>query len=374
MKGFIASFFLLSFLAACSSSKSPSSDPPFDAPTVAQLEAAVTKVMADHQMPGVIVGAWFPGRGEYVVAKGVRDRTTGEPMTTDLHFRIGSNTKAYVGTVVLQLVDEGRIKLDDTIGGRFPWVKRGNEITIRMLLNMTSGIPSYTEIEQFGADAIADPHRAWTRQMLFDYVKDLPLRFDPGTRYHYSNTNTILLGMIVEATTGKTIAQSLQERIYDRMGFTGTSWGQSQMPTPFAHGYAQITSGALTDISDWAPGWADAAGQIVSTMKDLKPWAKTLANPTLISPAMHAQRTTWVTLPGTFPEGRYGLALGTAGGWYHHQGTMPGYNSIAAYLPEMDATIVVLANTETRYGGLTPAFGMLTALSNILSPQYSPGK
>jgi len=373
MKTYLAGSLFLSLLAACATS--PTGDSPqrfFDAATTARLDAAVDKVMADHGIPGIVVGAWFPGRGEYVVAKGTRDKATGAPITTDVHFRVGSNTKAFIGTIVLQLADEGRIRLDDPAAKYFPWLKRGNEITIRMLLNMTSGIPSYTEQEQFEKDGMSEPHRAWTRQGLLDYVKDMPLQFDPGTKWHYSNTNTVLLGIIIEKETGKPVAQNLEERIFVPFRMTGTSWGKSQLPAPYTHGYSFITPDKLVDVTGWNPDWTDAAGQIVSTMPDMKRWAKTLATPALISPAMHAQRTTWVTVPGVFARGHYGLAVGTAGGWYHHQGSMPGYNTIAAYLPEMDATIVVLSNTETNANGRSPAVDMLVALSEILAPQYSP--
>jgi len=89
---------------------------------------------------------------------------------------------------------------------------------------------------------------------------------------------------------------------------------------------------------------------------------------------MHAERIKWVTVPGSSTVARYGLGLGKVGGWYHHQGTMPGYNSIAAYLPELDATIVVFVNSETAHNGNSPAEAVIIALSNILSPEYTPGR
>ena len=179
--------------------------------------------------------------------------------------------------------------------------------------------------------------------------------------------------MIIEAETGKTVADAFITRIYGPMGMNDTSWGAADLPLPFSHGYTRQTPDeSRADAYNWDPSWSDAAGQLVSTVQDMRKWARTLANPVLISPAMHAERIKWVTLPGSSPS--YGLGIGKAGSWYHHQGSIPGYNTIALYLPELEATVVVLSNSDTSHDNNNPAAAMWLAVSAVLSPEYTPGR
>jgi len=147
---------------------------------------------------------------------------TGEKPEPAMKFRMGSITKTYTYTVLLQLVDEKQIKLSDTIKAFFPDFPQADSITIRMLCNHTSGIFDYTETSTFMAGLMTDPLKKWTGQEMIGLVKTEPFYFSPGTNFKYSNTNTIMAGIIVEKITGNPIATEIQRRILDPLHLTNT--------------------------------------------------------------------------------------------------------------------------------------------------------
>jgi D-alanyl-D-alanine carboxypeptidase len=165
----------------------------------AALTAAIPPAM--RSIPGVIVGVWQDGQPDYVRAFGVQDTATGAPMTPDLFMRIGSNTKSFTTTAILQLVDQGMISLDDPIAMYVPGVPNGDRITIRHLAGMRSGLFSYTNsvIPQWPSD----PQHQWTAEELLAVSFSQPPLFEPDAEFDYSNTNTVLLGLVVEEVTGQ---------------------------------------------------------------------------------------------------------------------------------------------------------------------------
>ena len=162
------------------------------------LTAAVERVMRQASIPGAIVGVWQRGFAPYVKAFGVRDRTTRRPMHTNLYMRIGSETKTFVGTALLQLVDQGKVALDSPISSYLSGVPQGDAITLRQLADMRSGLFNYTNDLAFVRAWFAAPRRVWTPHQLLSYGFSKPVLFAPGTGYEYSNTNTVLLGLVVE--------------------------------------------------------------------------------------------------------------------------------------------------------------------------------
>lgn len=321
-------------------------------PTLDQrLDAAVTAKLADMDVPGVIVGISVPGQIDYVRAFGVADTATGQPMSIDDHMRIGSVTKTFTGTAVLQLVDQGRISLSDPISRYVDGVPNGDAITLDMLGRMRSGLfdysqdepaflgPVYTESPK-GPDAFA-----FTPQQLLDIAFAHPPNFAPGADYEYSNTNTLLLALVVERVTGVPFADYLQHNIFALVGLTQTSYpSNGAMPAPFAHGYTPAPDGRTLDATFWNPSWADAAGRIVSTYADQRTWAKALGTGSLLSPATQAARL--ANMSGVIPDVGYGFALFNAHGWLGHNGDIPGYATVTVYLPERDATLVVMVNDD----------------------------
>ena len=205
------------------------------APWAAELTATISEVLPQTTFPGAIVGVWQDGQPPYVQAFGVQDMDTGETMTPELFMRIGSNTKSFTTTAILQLVDQGRIGLDDPIETYVPGVPNGDQITIRQLGMMRSGLLNYADITI--PRLASEPQRQWTAEELLAIAFSHPPLFAPGARFDYSNTNTVLLGVVVEQVTGQPIRDYIHEHILEPEGLTHTSFPVgAEFPTPHPQG------------------------------------------------------------------------------------------------------------------------------------------
>ena len=181
------------------------------------LNAALEKSFEESGAPGVVAAVQTP-EYTWIRALGVADRTSEDPMTPDVHHRIGSVNKTFTGTLLLQAEAEGFLSLDDTIDRYVDGVPNGDKITLRQMADHTSGVADYSQTEQFDDELISDPYQVWEPEQLVQIgLKDSPL-FDPGTEWQYSNTNYILLGLVLEQVTDETIGQLYRERIIEPLG------------------------------------------------------------------------------------------------------------------------------------------------------------
>ncbi|MFJ4775559.1 serine hydrolase domain-containing protein [Streptomyces sp. NPDC088762] len=335
----------------------------------AQLDVAVKKVLAQAKVPGVTVSLSAPGKGEYVRAFGVADKATGAPIATDMNMRIGSVTKTFTVTALLQLVDEKKVGLDDPIGKYVDGVPNGERITLRELAGMRSGLFNYSEDEGFFKALTSDPRRAFTPQELLAFSFRHPVLFQPGEKFFYCNTNLILLGLVVEKVTGAKLADYIDQKVVKPAGLKHTLFPTgAEFPRPHAHGYTDDTAtGKTQDATDWNPSWGWAAGAMISYLADLRSWAKTLATGTLLTPATQAQR---LEAEPALPGARYGLGIFDVQGWVGHNGSLPGYEALAVYMPQTQATLVVMLNTDINYQGSEPSTLFGEAITKIVTPDH----
>ncbi|MGW6139898.1 serine hydrolase domain-containing protein [Streptomyces sp. NPDC055140] len=339
-----------------------------------ELDAAVQKVMDEANVPGVTVGVWTPDKGEYVKSFGVADKSTGQKMSPDLHIRIGSETKTFTVTSILQLVDEKKVGLDDPIGKYIDGVPNGDKITIRQLAEMRSGLFNYSADEDFYKALTSNPERPFTPQQLLDYSFKHPVLFEPGKQFYYSNTNLILLGLVVEKESGRPLHDYIQDNILTPAGMKQTLFPTgNEFPEPHSQGYSnQTASGKIEDTADWNPSWGWAAGAMISTLNDLRIWAPTVATgkfpngDAMISPAAQKQRL--ITPKTTIPGAGYGLGIFNVQGWIGHNGSLPGYESLTIYLPSAKATLVVVLNTDINHDNSEPSTLFGQAITKIISP------
>ncbi len=337
----VLALMLTPFVSSCGT-------PSFSGEVVEKLEKILDKEMSEHDIPGAVVGVWVPGEGEWVVAKGKADVETGRAMKTTDRFRIASTGKTFTATIILKLVDEGKLSLDDTLEKYVPRVPNSAEITIRQLLNMTSGIPDYanTPDGRFEKIMVEQPLKKWTPDEFVDFALSYP-SLAPGGEWSYSNTNYILLGIIIEQLTGKKIGELTEDMILDPLKLENTSFATgTKMPGEHAHGYFDPDGdGTLEDITELDPSQCWASGAHISNLGDLKLWAKALAEGELISEKSHEEQLTFVEVPaGPLARVNYGLGVFNFGGFIGHEGKILGYNCAMYYLPSRDATIVVLLN------------------------------
>ncbi|MFE6361649.1 serine hydrolase domain-containing protein [Streptomyces sp. NPDC057806] len=335
----------------------------------ARLDKAIADVRREAGIPGLTVGLWMPGKGSYVRSTGVADKVTGAPMRPDLHARIGSETKTFTVTALLQLVDEGRVRLDDPIAKYIRGVPDGRRITLRHLAEMRSGLFSYTEDDDFVQALLSDPRRPYTPRELLSYAFKHPNNAPPNTTFEYSNTNIVLLGLVIEKVTGRHLADVIHRRVLRPAGMHRTLFPHgAEFPEPHARGYTnQTLSGEVEDATDWNPSWAWAAGAMISDLQDLRRWAPILATGKLLSPETQKQRLK--TLPTGHPGTSYGLGIVNSGGWIGHNGSLPGYETVTVYLPSKKATLVLIMNTDVLHEGQEPSSLVARAITEIVTPK-----
>jgi len=354
---------------ATSSSAVPSAD--LDAGLAQRLDSAIKQAMTAAKVPGTIVGIWRPD-GRYVRAFGVADKATGAPMQSDFYSRIGSVTKTFTVTGVLQLADAGKLTLDDPIAKYVDGVPEGDKITLRDLARMQSGLVSYSATDGFQKEFFADPKGDFTPRELLDWAFARPNTFPPGAGFEYCNTNTILLGLVVEKVSGHPLHDYIHDQIATPLGLSHTIFPvDNAFPQPHAQGYTvQTADGKEAVATDWNPSWGWAAGAMISTLDDMHTWAKALATGTLLSPAMQQQRLQTVGSPGLPPQDGYGLGIFNLGGWIGHNGSLPGYQTVAVFLPEAQTTMVIFVNTDIEAPGGEPGTALATAITRTLTPDH----
>jgi D-alanyl-D-alanine carboxypeptidase len=360
---------------ACSSDGDPASGPATTqtattrVATVDQtaLDQLVEEVARSTMTPGLVVLLRSP-EGTITSAYGTTEWDGTTPVTVDDHVRIGSNTKTMTGTVILQMVDEGKVRLDDPVSTYRSDVPNGQNITIAQLLDMRSGLFNYSETEQLNRTLDEDPTKAWTQQELLDMAFANPPYFPPGEGYHYSNTNTILLGLIAEQIDEKPLADVFQTRLFEPLGLDHTSFPATtddSIPDPHPQGYmfgsnvetmqplsaerqAAAAAGTFTpaDVTDENPSWAWSAGAGISTIEDLATWAEALGSGRMLSAAGQQARLASVQPidPGNASAPSYGYALARLGPLLGHTGELPGFNSFMGYDPDRQITVIAWSN------------------------------
>jgi D-alanyl-D-alanine carboxypeptidase len=336
-----------------------------------RLDAAINQAMTAAGVPGAIIGIWGPD-GNYVRAFGVADKTTRAPMKTDFYSRIGSVTKTFTVTAVLQLADQGKLGLDDPIAEFVDGVPLGDRITLRQLARMQSGLFNFSASPAFQQAMFADPRRTFTPHELLDYAFAEPNQFPSGEGFEYCNTNTVLLGLVVQKVSGQPLHSFIHDQILVPLGMSHTNFPTTNaFPEPHAQGYTvQTADGKEAAATDWNPSWGWAAGAMISTLDDMSVWAPAMATGKLLTPQMQAQRLQTVGSPGMPPQDGYGLGIFNLGGWVGHNGSLPGYQTVAVYLPQKQTTLVILTNTDIEYQGGEPSTTLATAITKELTPDH----
>jgi D-alanyl-D-alanine carboxypeptidase len=332
----------------------------------AALDEAIRRGIKRASVPGAIVGIWHDDHAPYVRAFGVRDTASGQPMATDLYMRIGSNTKAFVVTCILMLADQGKLGLDDPIDRYVKGVPSGDRITLRQLAQMRSGLYNYADDTNKALPQ--QPFRQWTPRELLEVAFRHPLLFPPGSAFDYCNTNTVLLGLVVEKVSGQSLASFIEQKILKPEGMTRTVFpAGAKIPSPHAHGYFKMPDGKIVDATDWNPSWGWASGNMISTLDDMRVWARDLAIGKLISPAMKREQQQFLPAPPEGDGALYGLALENQNGWIGHNGNILSYMVYPYYLPSDRITMVVMLNSGVDIPG---SWALMQDITRIISPKH----
>jgi D-alanyl-D-alanine carboxypeptidase len=343
----------------------------------AAIDATVEKDRALYggrtPVPGVLLGVWDGSGGSYVHGFGYADLKLKRAMSASDHFRIGSNTKTFVVAVILQLADEGKLSLDDPLS-RFNIgvaVPNAGKITVRELCNMRSGLFEAYDVPQL-AKLHLTPEMRFDPRTIVAWAAAQPPYFAPGQGYHYSNTNYLILGLIIEGLTHDGVGDQIRKRFIEPFNLTQTSYPTTQtMPDPWSRGYGLDAHRNWEDVSNTVPvSLMGAAGLMISDMADVKRWITLYVTGKTSSSRMHEALIDCI--PTGDPGLAFGLALGCSEGWYGYTGGLPGYNTANYYFPAGNATIVAWVNVQANKPAPGVANAIFRDVARALTPQNAP--
>lgn len=329
-----------------------------DASLIPTLQAALETSEAPGAAMYVITGDGFVWNG----AVGLANLENGTPMPADAAMDIGSITKSMVAVLTLQLMQEGKLSLDDTLGQWLPntvgKIENSETITLRQLLNHSSGIPEFLD-DDFAEAVLSEPNRIWQPEDFLQLAYGEPGNFTPGERHSYSNTNYTLLGLIIEAATGDTLAGQLRSRLFNPLGMSASSVVyDNEMAPNVLRGYVDIQEIDPSAESQLVPVFFHPTAQgfgeggVISSVADLARFSEALHSGELLHPDTFTlmQQESLPEENGT----RYGLGLElrntSSGPLLGHSGGFPGAGSFMYFLPEQQLTIVTLENQEETAG------------------------
>ncbi len=331
--------------------------------TTADVQRGLERLVASAGgPPGAIATVYGEGRLTVLRAGRADVARRGAPRATD-HMRIASVAKAFSGAVALHLVREGRLGLDDTIGQRLPDLPRAwANVTIRQLLQHTSGVPDYTRSAGFARQARRDPRGFVSPTKIVDWVRRDPLAFRSGSRYEYSNTDNIVVGLIAEAVTGRRYGGLLDEIVFGPANLRSTSFPTAPpLPRPFIHGYVTAPGEPPQDVSTFlSPSGAWASGAIVSTPADLNAFIRADLGLRFFGAPQQQEQLRFVRGGESSPPGpgrnsaglavfRYATRCGTV---YGHTGNFPGYVQFAAATADGTRAVTTSLNVPAPSGRL----------------------
>ncbi|WP_366556509.1 serine hydrolase domain-containing protein [Aquibaculum sediminis] len=310
--------------------------------------AALIETVIDVERPPTVQLAISDELGTSVISLVRPEQPNAEDEgARELRFAYRSITKSFVGTVVLQLVQEGVLDLDAPLGSYLDGITGGDEVTLRQLGAMRSGLPDYSDNPALVDALLAAPEREPERSELLDLAFAQETSFEPGSAFQYSNTNTLLLGAVIEQVTGEPWSAVVRQRILEPLGLTSVHYGFSE-EEPVAGAFQLEEGGVVEPLPAVAPGWFGASGAFTGTLSDLVAWGQALGSGSLLDDDIQAQR---LAAFGPTDDDRsspyydrYGFAMGEIGGWIGHTGAGLGYQSLVMYDPGTERVVAILMN------------------------------
>ncbi len=330
---------------------------PLTAAQTQKIDEIAAQALKKQHISGMEIGVGRAGHVLYVHGYGLRDRAHQLPVSAQTVFPVGSITKQFTATAVMLLAQHGKVDLDAPVSRYVPNAPHGNEITVRELLDQTSGLPDYLEDKPLLTAIMSGTAGSHSEQSLLALVQDKPLHFKPGTKFQYSNTNYMLAGMIVSRVSGMPYGRFLENEIFTPHGLQSMEYLTSSVPSvpDAARGYT-YAKGTFTLLPRFSMDWANSAGAIASDAADLIKWDQAYFSGSVIplaavrvatTPPAHIQML-------ASKDTANNLGLGYAFGWVQaraegramiwHNGGLPGARAMNATFPHDRLEIIVLTN------------------------------
>ena len=367
--------------------------------TASAITDIVQNAMATEHLRSVIIKVT---QGDQVVTRQAFGTSMkGVPATTDMHFPNGNVAFAYVGTLLMEFVDEHKVGLDDTIDRWMPNLPEADKVTLKMLANHTSGYPDYETDPAFIAAYYADPFHIWTFQERLAYAFSRPVLFAPGTNWAYAHTNFMILGEILAKIGGKPLATLLSEKVLGPMGLTGTAESQtSAVPSPVLHSYTSERREALgipagtafyEESTFWNRQWGTPIGaNETTTIDDMATSAVQVGTGSLLSESSYEAMTGPNLVgfgnadPSCAPACRamtdalnFGLGVVRSGSWILQAPSLTGYSETMAYLPSQEIAIAVVitflpAAYDAQGNNASSADSIFRSIGALMAPNDPP--
>jgi CubicO group peptidase (beta-lactamase class C family) len=329
-------------------------------------------------------------RGRDVVASGAYgDTLTGVPADPSLHFRIGNVAFGYMGTLLLRLVEDHKATLDDPVSKWLPDtdLPSADKVTLRMLVQNTSGYPDYISNDGFEKPFEVNPFAPWTPQQLIDIGLSIPPYYPPGTAWNYAHTNYVILGQALEAIGGEKLGRLIADQIIKPLHLKDTAPVLSpDVPAPIMHSYSS-ERGPFEETTFWNPSWHTAPGGVItSTVCDMATSTAAIGSGQLLQPSSYAELVTPAQASLRPPPpacsacrqwGKntfYGLGVLVSNGWVYQSPLFGGAGGVAAYLPDQGLTVALLAvSGKNTKPGTNVAMQIWAELAQELTPDHVPG-
>jgi len=335
------------------------------------VDNAVADAMSKYRLPGLMIKITGPA-GSYTKTYGVSNIRTDRPLMLTDGVRMASITKSFTATAVLRLVQDGTLQLDDKLAKYVKDIPFGQEITIRQLLAMRSGVYDFSDDPDFLTKFNANPlYPGWKPRQILPILRSHEPQFPPGTQTVYTDSNYVLLGLIIEKATGKSARRVIKESVIKPLGLGHTYFPAGPgLRAPYSHGYyaGDDNMGPVLDYTKLNPNVPWTGGGMVSTLTDLQTWGKALAKGTLLSKQLHREQleaTAFSDISANFFFG-YGLGIIKFGDWFGHDGAILGYSTVTFYEPDSGAQIVAAANLSSNSS--TPTLDVFYAIAKHLYP------
>jgi CubicO group peptidase (beta-lactamase class C family) len=341
MRSSVAIFLLCGLLRSA-----PAAGQSLPADLASRIDAAVTGALSRSGAPSASIAIVKDGQLVYAHAYGIANLEATLPAASSMRYSVGSVSKQFAATAILLLAEEGKLSLDDPVEKYLPGLTRGSEVSLRQLLSMTSGYQDYWPQDYVMPGML----KAVTPEEIVNRWARIPLDFDPGTQWQYSNTNYVIIGLVVQKVAGVPLLEFLHERIFDPLGMTSVqNVDESALGPSDAARYTRVATAPVRPAPKEGRGWIFAAGELAMTATDLAKWDISVIRRSILKPeSYHAQQTETVLKNGAGTGYGLGVNVRIANGHrlVAHTGEVSGFTAYNGIYPDDGLAIVVLVNLD----------------------------
>jgi D-alanyl-D-alanine carboxypeptidase len=367
------SIFILFWCLAADVVTSPATSAAMSGPQFNRDPSAIRAIVKDEAAKlgakAVEFGMWV--NQDEILTMALGESMTAVPAGKEMHFRIGGIAETFMSTLLLMLVEQGRVSLDKPIKPWFPGLLGADQVTPRMLVGNTAGYIDYVSVKDFDDLQEAQPFRTFTDEELINYsVRDGKMNFSPGTNQQYSHTDNVILGQFIERTTGKSIKDLYAENLFGPLGMKDTDFPANQnIQDPVLHAFTS-ERGVYEDCTYWNPSWGSTPALLISNVHDMGKWGQIFGTGRLLTPKHFKEQIapSSVGLGKNRPDLYFAFGFVVANGWLVQNPAINGYSGGFGYKLSDGVTIMVEATRSESATSSTAAFEILREVTKYVTP------